>query len=551
MNGLKAPGFITHLELLWGLRLQIGLNRGSGRHRGLAVLAFLSSSAPSVVLGVGFYRLLLTPVVAHSDVWPEFILALLSFVTTCVWAIWPVLSAGVDDHSEISRYSAFPISGWRLMVASTLASLAEPRALVFYGPITGASLAYMTLHPPHAVVLPLVCFAAYVLFNAALSRIGLHLVLNVLRQQRSAELIGGGFVVFLLVCSFIPPVDATWLTAIGGNVQAVPDSIIEDAAVALMRVPSGYFAHGLAHFTMGHPLGALVDTFALVELTLLTMVVAYGLLLDFHRKSGRGGPGASPAERQANPFARTGEKFSTLVMREALDLWHNPRARLLASVPFVLSVLLKLLSARALFFFLFGKTTDAWVMGGLCMYTAVVMASTFSQNAFAYDGQGFTVFLAAPLPLGDVLKAKNLVHAGAAAGLSLICSLFYVVYFREGTWLDVAVALCGVAGLLPVLLTVGNFLSLFFPVKFHANLKRRDKLPFAASMLGVAAAGLGSSPWGWAIRQCGKEGPTPMTLLTVALFAVFGWSVYALLRPLALRLLVERRELVLRAVTRD
>ncbi len=104
---------------------------------------------------------------------------------------------------------------------------------------------------------------------------------------------------------------------------------------------------------------------------------------------------------------------------------------------------------------------------------------------------------------------------------------------------------------MPVLLTVGNFLSLYFPVKFHANLKRRDKLPFVASMIGVAAAGLGSSPWGWAVRHCGKDGPSPLTLLTVALFAVFAWSAYGLTRPLALRLLVQRRELILRAVTRD
>ncbi|MFT3839578.1 MAG: hypothetical protein QM723_21520 [Myxococcaceae bacterium] len=549
---MRSPNFIEHLRLLWGLRLQIGFNRGaSGDKRWLAVAAFLGSSAPSVFLAVGFFRLLHVPVVAHSDVWPEFILALLSFVTSCVWAIWPVLSAGVDDHSEISRYSAFPISGWRLMIASTLASLAEPRALVFYGPLVGASIAYLLLHPPGSVLIPLLCFASYVMFNAALSRIGLHLVLNVLRQQRSAELIGGGFVLFLFVCSFIPPVDASWLTAIGGNVQAVPDSIIRDAANALSIFPTGWYAGALRALKSGEEVHAVKNLVDLGCMTLIILVIAYGLLIDFHRKSGRGGPGATPAERQANPFKRTGSEFSTLVMREALDLWHNPRARLLASVPFVLSVLLKLLSARALFYFLFGKTTDTWVMGGLAMYTAVVMASTFSQNAFAYDGHGFTVFLSAPLPLGDVLKAKNLVHAGAAAGLAIICSLFYVVYFRRGSALDVAVALGGVAGLIPVLLTVGNFLSLFFPVKFHANLKRRDKLPFAASMMGVAAAGLGSSPWGWAIRQCGKDGPTPATLATVVAFAVIAWSVYWVLRPSALKLLVERRELILRAVTRD
>ncbi len=265
--------------------------------------------------------------------------------------------------------------------------------------------------------MPLACFAAYVLFNAALSRVGLHLVLNVLRQQRSAELIGGGFVVFLAVCSFIPPVDTSWLTAIGGDVQAVPDSIIEDAALALMRVPSGYFADALLGLRLGHPLWALKDVFALADFTLLTMVLAYGLLLDFHRKTGRGRPGRHAAGARVEPLrAHDGRCSRTLVVREALDLWHNPRARLLASVPFVLSASCSSCCRRGrCSTSCSGKTTDAWVMGGLCVYGAIVMASTFSQNAFAYDGHGFTVFLAAPLPLGDVLKAKNLVHAGAAA----------------------------------------------------------------------------------------------------------------------------------------
>ena len=38
--------------------------------------------------------------VAESNVWPYFILNLLCFVTTAVWVTWPLLSAGVDDHSR-------------------------------------------------------------------------------------------------------------------------------------------------------------------------------------------------------------------------------------------------------------------------------------------------------------------------------------------------------------------------------------------------------------------------------------------------------------------
>ena len=549
MSAHVAPKFLTHLRLLWGVRLEIGLN--SGRSRWLSVLGFVASSAPSVFLGSAFYTLMGTRVIARSDAWPEFILNLLCFVTTAVWATWPVMSAGVDDHSEISRYSAFPISSFRLLAASTLATMAEPRALVFYGPITGAALGYMRLHPPSSYLFALALFVAFVLFNAAVSRVGLHLVLNVLRQQRSAELIGGFFVLFLIGASFIPPIDTSWLTQIGANVGAVPDSLIKDAEIALGRFPSGWLGQGM--HALGHrsAVKAVENLFGLLELTMITMVVAYGLLLQFHRQSGRAGPGPGANARSANPFQRTGKRFSTLVVREAIDLWYNPRARLLAAVPFVLSILLKLLGGRDLFSFFLGASADAWVLGGLSIYGAVVIASTFSQNTFAYDGHGFSVFLAAPVELGDVLKAKNLVHTTAALGIALLEMLFYRAYFGHGTWLDLACAMAGVVGLIPVLLTAGNFLSLYFPVKFHANLKRRDKLPFVASMLGVAAASTGSAPWGWALRLRGREGPDLTTLALMLLSAALAWVIYRGFLPLALRLLDKRREIVLRAVTRD
>lgn len=546
-----TPGFFQHLLLLWGLRLQIGLNRGAPSRGWLSVGAFLASSAPSVVLALSFFQVMRVPVVASSELWPDFIVRLLCFVTTCVWVTWPVLSAGVDDHSELSRYAAFPISSFRLMLASTLASLFEPRALVFYGPIVGASIGYVAIRPQQHPLIAALCFVTWVLFNAALSRVGLHLVLNVLRQQRSAELLGGGFFLSLVVASFIPPVDTSWLFNLGkAGMEAVPDTIVADAALALGRFPTGWFAHGLAASARGTLVPAVSDLFALMEMTVLTLVVAWGLLIDFHRQSGRGGS-VEATSRAANPFLKTRSLFATLVVREALDLWHNPRARLLAAVPFVLGILLKLLSGRALFVFFLGDTADAWLLGGLCVYGAIVLGSTFSQNAFAYDGQGFSVFLAAPLELGLVLKAKNLVHATAGALLAVLVGAFYVVYFGHGSLLDVAIAAASVATLIPTVLVVGNFLSLYFPVKFHANLKRRDKLPFIASMIGIAAAGAGTWPMAWALRERGKAGPTLESLLVVVGTAIAAWLLYRLTLPWALKLLVQRREIVLRAVTRE
>jgi len=547
-----APGFLRHLWLLWGLRLKIGLNRGSGRpSKALAVATFLASSAPALFFGLLFFGLMRLRPVADSNVWPYFILNLLCFVTAAVWVTWPLLSAGVDDHSELSRYAPFPISPFRLLISSTVASLFEPRALVFYAPLTGAALGYASVYPLRAPWVAVLNYVLFALLCAAWSRVGLHAVINVLRAKRSAEIIGGGLFVFLLAASFIPPVDTSWLTAVGeAGVGALDMSIIINAAIALGRVPPGFFGDSLGQLAYGRLRLALMESFGLAIFVVIGLGAAYVLLLRFHRQSGRAGPNMKESGDR-DPFAHTPTRFRTLLAREVLDLWRNPRARLLTSVPFILAILLKLLSGRDLFVYLLGQSADVTLMGGLAVYGAVVIASTFSQNTFAYDGQGFAIFLAAPMELADVLRAKNLVQGVAGLGMAVLVGLFYRVYFGFGTWLDFLCAMASVAAVVPVLLAAGNFLSLYFPVKFHASLKRRDKLPLTASMLGILAACAGCMPFGWAMKLAGREGPTLQTAAMIALCAGLYALLYRAVLPLALRLLDQRRELILRAVTRE
>lgn len=550
MTPRTGPGFLQHVLLLWRLRLDIGLNQGKRPRKALAVLGFLLSASPALGLGAGFYRLLSWGPVAESPAWCAFVLNLSCFVTTAVWVTWPIMSAGVDDHSELSRYSAFPISPFRLLFASTLATLAEPRALVIYAPLVGASLGYAQNHPvPWGPALLL--FALYAVHNAAWSRVGLHLVLNLLRQERSAEILGGGFLVTLFLCSLIPPVDTSWLTQVGeAGLNALGADVLLNAAVALGRVPPGFFGDGLWALAHGARFAAAMDMALLGLFTAMGFSVAYALLLQFHRAVGRAGPRVAVAA-DSNPFQRAGPRPHALLLREWLDLWRNPRARLLAAVPFLMAILLKLLSGRSLFLYALGPSADAWLLGGLALYGAVVIASTFAQNTFAYDGHGFAAFLAAPMSAGDVMRAKNRVHALAALGLGLLVVAFYVAYFRAGGLPEVVLAVVAMLSLLPVLLTAGNFLSLYFPVKFHASLKRRDKLPFAASMLGVAAASAGAAPFAWALRLGGSARPGWGAVGLLAVSAAGGWALYALTLPVTLRLLDARRELVLRAVTRD
>lgn len=551
MSRPAVPGFLRHLWLLWGLRFDIGLNRGPGKSRLLAVGVFLASSAPGLFLGLFFFGLMRLGPIAQSNVWPYFILNLLCFVTFSVWVTWPLLSAGVDDHSELSRYAAFPISPYRLLIASTVASLFEPRALVFYAPLTGASLGYASVNRLAAPWLAVGLYVLFALLCAAWSRVALYAVINVLRAKHSARIMGGGMVAFLVAASFIPPIDTSWLTAVGETgMQALDMSLIINAAVALGRVPPGFFGDGLGQLAWGRTRIALMEAGGLGFFAAVGMAVAYALLMRFHRQAGRAGSQGKESG-DTNPFARTRTRFSTLVMREALDLWRNPRARLLASVPFILAILLKLLSGRDLFVFLLGRSADAWLMGGLCIYGAVVIASTFSQNTFGYDGQGFAVFLAAPVDLADVLRAKNGVQGAGALGMAALVALFYRVYFGFGTVVDVLCAMAAVAAVVPVLLAAGNFLSMLFPVKFHASLKRRDKVPLTASMLGIFAASTGCMPFGWALKLAGKDGPTWQTAAMIALCAGLNVALYRGVLPLALRLLEQRRERVLHAVTRE
>ena len=540
------PSFLGHVLLLWRLRLTIAFNRGKTPSRALAVGAFALATAPAWGLGASFYALMRWAPVAGSPVWPAFILNLLCFVSAAVWTSWPILSAGVDDHSELSRYAAFPISGGRLLFASSIASLFEPRSIVIYSPVVGAALGFLRVHPPASWPLALALFGLYLLLNAAWGRAGLHLVLNVLQGKRSAEAIGGFFVAVLLVCSFIPPVDTRWLRDFGkAGLNAFDLALIDNAAHALGRVPPGFFGRGLELLAVDRTLAAGILGGGMAVFAAAGYAIAYRLLLAFHRRVGRGGAGRPPTD--SDPFSRTPTRYATLVVREALDLWRNPKARLLASAPFLLAILFRVTAGRDLVAFFAGPKADAWTLGSLCLYGAVVMGSTFSQNMFGYDGQALAIFIAAPMRLDEVLRAKNRVHAVAAALMGLALCAFYVAYFRSARAVDIACALAAVVAVIPVLLLAGNFLSLFFPVKFHASLKRRDRIPFAASMIGVGAASVGSAPFVVAVRE---QGASWLSALLIAGCGGVAWLAYRALLPAALRLLEARRELVLQAVTR-
>ncbi len=541
------PGFTRQLLLLWELRLVSALNGGTRAGRLGGVLAFALGCAPAVGVALASHALFRWPPVAGSPEWTRFLLNLFCFVASAVWASWPLLSAGVDDESELSRFAAFPLPPFRLLLASVVASLFVPRAFVFHAPLVGAAAALLAGAGALAQLAGVGLFALYALMNAAWSRAALHAVLNLLRQEKSGQVMGGGLFLFVALAALLPPIDTSWLTAVGGGVGALDLRVISDAGLALGRVPSGFAGEGWRSLAAGK--GALPHALGLLVSTAVALALAQWLLLRFHRRASRGVVSRQrPADR--DPFSRVGGTFGALALREALDLWRNPRARILACVPFLLTVLLRLLSGRALFEFVLGAAADAWLLGALTLYAAVVMGSTFSQNAFGYDGHGMALWLASPRPLPQILAAKNAVHGAAAAALAVASALFYALYLHPVSLAEWVGGVLAALGLIPVLLAAGNFLSVLFPVKFHAALNRRDRLPFTASMLGVAAAALGSAPASLWLRRLGPERPGWSTAALLAAVALASLALYAASFRAAAQLLERRREVLLARVTR-
>lgn len=539
----RLPSPAGHVVLLWRLRLAGALAARRGRLLGL--FAWGLSATPALPLAAAGWGVMTWGPVASSPLWSRLAFDLLAFVTACVWVAWPILSAGVDDHSELRRYAVWPVTPARLLVASTAASLLEPLTLVILAPLLGATVGLLSGHPGASWAGAAALVAAFALFGAAWSRAGLHLVLNVLRRRRGAGAIGAFFLFVLAVSLVLPPVDVSWLSALGGAAGAVSPDFALQAAVGLSRVPTGWLGEGLRELSEGRPLGALLEGAGLLWFAAMGLLAAYDLLVRFHRRPAR----AAAGPRRWNPFARIQSRFGVLVLREALDLYRNPRARLLFFVPFLLTVALRLLSARQLALFALGPRADAWLMGGLALYGVMVFSLTFVQNAFGYDGHGLALVLAAPIDPGEVLRAKNLVHGTAAAGMAVLLVAFYRLYLGAGGAWEAAMALSGAAALLPAVLVMGNFTSVGFPTRYHASLERRDRPPRAATASGIGASVVGSAPFAVGVNHA-QGGTSWTTVAGVLGIAALLWGLFRVLRPGAERALRQRRERVLRAVTR-
>jgi len=547
--------FVRPLALVWGLRIPTATNRSKSGSAVLpSALGGIVLLTISGALGWGAWHVLSHPGVAASEFWSSFLLRAVCFLVSIIAVAWPILSAGVDEHSELSRFATFPIRPLRLFVASSVSALVEPRALLTYPAVLGAILGYHQWRPFSLGFGGLLVFA-YFLLNVACGRAALTLVLNVLRHRRSAEILGLFFIAALFLPVFAPPPDVSWLydflQGASGDLSGLNDRILiaQAASLAFATTPPGKLAVGIENLSAGRTGWASLQLAELLFFAGLAFGLSYWLLLRFYRRTAR-----APAPARQRPpktlRARSGALWAMLD-REASDFWRNPKARLLCAVPFFLCILLRFSSANVLADALCGDAADAWLLFSLCSYAGLVVGANFAQNAFAYDGPGLALLYAAPVDLRTVFVAKNLVHASGALLVGLVLTAFYGVYVHAFGAASAALGLFALAGQVPVLLAAGNLLSVLAPRKFHASLRRRDRPPAVSTLVGMAVAVAAVTPGAMLVRGLGRDAPGSGTLLALAGIAAAAWGLYLFTLPRACALLASRRERVLRMVMRE
>lgn len=545
------PWFARHVVLLWKMRMAMAQNRVRGAGRWLQSLAAVMAYLPGIALGTLAYWFMTHPAVTGEMAVSQFYLNLLCFVTAMLWVLWPILSAGVEDGSEKDRYQALPISETRLLAAAVISGLFRPVGCFMFGPLIGASAGYAVSHAPGSLLWTVILLLAFIAMCATWSQLGIYWLRDLLRTRNNGESLTLALLLLVLTGLVLPPVDVGWLYEQGGGLGAQGALQLEqfaNVALAFSKVPPGYLGEALLALAEGRPSRTLLELSGMLILAMLGLVGARNRLIGSHQREA-----ATEAiqEHRWNIFAGNGSVNNLLVRREAFELWRNPRVRLLLTVPLVLIIVLHLVSANELIFHFFGSISQLWLMGGVGLYGAALLLLTFTHNTFAYDGRGLLLLTGAPVTPLQIMASKARVHGMLSLVFGILVSLFYwrfVVPELSVVWWLLCAA--SILVLVPLVVSIGLFVSVIFPVKFDASLNRRERQPFLVSLLGFGGCLIGATPFILTSQWVALGGNVFLSLLLLSGCALLAWLLHYWSLPVIAAEFSRRQALILSAITR-
>ena len=502
------PSFMETVRLTVGLRFRLFSRQFTRRGILGAVVSGILALALSMGLGIGTFFVFRRVLSLQLDpAWIPFLLSLFTFLLGLFWTIWPVVAAQVDEGHELGRFFPYPVSPRRLYLIQTAASLLEPSVLFFYPPLVGVAAA-LALSPETPMAITLIAMGCFVIMVVASGQMLRNFFLNVMKSRRSGEILFAALLALLGLSVFLPPVDASWLLARVEGFGGAPEDLtfLIKTARSLKNTPPGWLASAILLARAGRPLAALAPAVAMLGVGVVAWFLGLSLLLRFYRGAGGGvsfskGAEKKPSHRPDVPrrprLRRTPlmEKRLPLIdgataavfVKELRSLVANPKARLLLVVPFFLVIVLKIIGAPQLFFFLWDDAWSAVFMGFLSLYVLSVLSGQLFANGFGFDGHGIRQVFFYPVGPGTWFRGRNLAQAAVTSCQYGLLWVLVLGSMEGATLRGSGLPMSGFAFTLPVLLGLGNVLSIRYPRRFYYTLAHRDR-PVATSFLLVLLA---------------------------------------------------------------
>ncbi len=532
-GGILAAVIELRIRLFWHrLRGRGGLAEGIAT-AALFLLAIPMSLVFAALVGAGSYQ------AARAGRGPQ-VEATVAGVFFGLWQAWTAVSLSLNDRDglDLRRFLVYPVPTGRIYLFGLASGIAGDPMAVFWvvllcGQFVGAALGRPGTWLA-ALAADQVLFAAATVFLVALVQ---ELLAHILRSRRVRE------VAIVAAALAIPLL----LLAAASGPGGVRDALQLVVRLRWIFFPPALSAAAASHFYSGEIVAGLPYLVLLAVATAATGWAAFRLGLAGAMS---GGEGAVAAPRRTRPRWRLGRgRFGALVEKEAKYLLRHPLARVYVLIlpAFAALVAWKVapaIPAEA------GNVVRALPLLGFVLYDHLVL-QIFWLNGFGWERGGMRAYWLAPLPLEDVLAAKNVALYGfSLAVFALSAAVMMAVGGSPPAW-ALASALALHAALAPVLYGLGNVVAILNPRAAPFGVQRGGSLPNLSGLAGMAILSGACSVFAVPVLVALRLESPWLVPASWTFFGFAGLFAYWRTLPAAAELLDRRREQVLAVVCGD